>query len=269
MSKANLRIALAQMSMSDIVEENYNKSVNYIKDAAQQGVNLILFPELQFTKFFPQYPKLDVKKIAMNINDLKIKNIRSLCKDLGIFAAPNFYLEESNKYYDATIIINNHGEIINISKMVHIASAEYFYEQDYYEPSNDGFKIFNINNIKIGVIICYDRHIAESFRKCALDGADLIIIPTANTLAENMNIFEQEMRVSAYQNNVFIAMCNRVGIEDKMSFAGESLICSAEGEVVFKMRAKESLGVFDIDFSDLQKIRDRKPFLSLLKKEFY
>lgn len=69
-------------------------------------------------------------------------------------------------------------------------------------------------------MICFDRHLPESIRSCALQGAELVIVPTANTKAEPLEMFEWEMRVQAMQNQIFIAMCNRVGTEDAMQFAG-------------------------------------------------
>ena len=101
-----------------------------------------------------------------------------------------------------------------------------------------GFKVFHTPFGNIGIVICFDRHIPESIRSCALKGADLVIVPTANTKAEPMELFEWEMRVQAMQNQVFIAMCNRVGTEDQMQFAGESIIIHPSGEVIAKADQK-------------------------------
>lgn len=88
-------------------------------------------------------------------------------------------------------------------------------------PSDDGFKVYDTPFGKIGIVICFDRHIPESVRMCAAQGAQLIIIPTANLTTENQELFEWEVRVQAYQNLVYIAMCNRVGKEDDLIFAGD------------------------------------------------
>ena len=86
-------------------------------------------------------------------------------------------------------------------------------ECDYYTPSEEGFQVFTTEFGKIGIVICFDRHLPESIRSCAAQGADLVIVPTANTKAEPLEMFEWEMRVQAYQNQTFVAMCNRVGKE--------------------------------------------------------
>lgn len=97
--------------------------------------------------------------------------------------------------------------------MVHVAQAEKFYEQDYYTPSDDGFKVFDTIYGKIGIVVCFDRHYTESIRTEMLMGADLIVVPTVNTKAEPSEMFEWELRVQAFQNSVAVAMCNRVGTE--------------------------------------------------------
>ena len=79
--------------------------------------------------------------------------------------------------------------------MEHIAQNKNFYEQDYYTPAKDEFKVFSTPFGKIGIVICFDRHLPENIRTCALKGADLVIVPTANTKAEPMELFEWEIRV--------------------------------------------------------------------------
>lgn len=264
-----MKIALFQMQMSDDVAKNYQKSIAAIKDAARDGADIILFPELQFCKFFPQFPGLEVKHLALEITDEKIRNIQKICRELKIAALPNFYLKENEKYFDASAMISADGEILGLSKMVHIASAKQFYEQDYYAPSDSGFITYQTKKAKVGVVICFDRHYPESIRKCAIDGAEIILIPTANTKAENMELFAWEMRVAAYKNNVFIVMCNRCGKEDEMDFAGESIICNPDGDLIYKACDQEKLIVENINISDAKNSREKRNYISLMRKEWY
>lgn len=113
------------------------------------------------------------------------------------YLSPNVYLERNGHRYDASLWIGPDGQVQDIAKMVHIAQAKQFYEQDYYTPSEDGFKVFDTPFGKIGIVICYDRHLPESIRTCVLMGAELVIVPTANTKAEPLEMFEWEMRVQA------------------------------------------------------------------------
>lgn len=153
--------------------------------------------------------------------------------------------------------------------MVHIAQAKQFYEQDYYTPSNDGFKVFDTEYGKVGIVICYDRHLPESIRTCTLMGAELIIIPTANTKAESLEMFEWEIRVQAMQNQVFIAMCNRVGVEDNMEFAGESIVVDPMGNVLTKADHTEQLVVCSVDLKKSALLKKQVPYLGTRRPQWY
>ena len=153
--------------------------------------------------------------------------------------------------------------------MVHVAQADQFYEQDYYTPADDGFKVFDTIYGRIGIVVCFDRHYPESIRTEALMGADLILIPTVNTKAEPSEMFEWELRVQAFQNSVAIAMCNRVGREGAMDFSGESVVVDANGNVIAKAGEEEQLLYADIDLSDSLKIRRNRPYTNLRRPELY
>lgn len=185
------------------------------------------------------------------------------------YFSPNVHLEQNGKYYDTSLWISPEGEILGNAKMVHIAQAPQFYEQDYYTPSDDGFKVFDTPLGKVGIVICYDRHLPESIRTCVLKGTDMVIIPTANTKAENMELFEWEIRVQAMQNQVFVAMCNWVGIEDAMEFSGESLVVHPSGKVLLKADDCEQLLTCDLDLSEVRELRSRVPYLKTRRPEWY
>ena len=108
-----------------------------------------------------------------------------VCRNNKISAVPNLYLLENDRTYDASIFIDKNGEVKGTQKMVHIAQAEQFYEQDYYTPSDEGFKVFDTEFGKIGIVVCFDRHYPESIRTEVLRGAELILIPTVNTKADD------------------------------------------------------------------------------------
>ena len=195
-----MRIALAQMKNQGSVEANLNQSIEWMREAAEHGADLILFPEVQLTEFFPQYQGQDVRRYRLGLESPEVQAFRKASREWNIWASPNVYLEENGKAYDASLLIGADGQIAGIQKMVHIAQAEQFYEQDYYTPAEDDFKVFATPFGKIGIVICFDRHMPESIRTCAKKGADLIIVPTANTKAEPMEMFEWEMRVQAMHN---------------------------------------------------------------------
>lgn len=148
-----MKIALAQMKMSEDVDENYQKSVSMICEAARKGADLICFPEIQLTPFFPQYPQLDVRDHTVTPESGYVKGIQAVCKENRIYAAPNFYIEENGNRYDMSLLIDDTGTTIGSQKMVHIAQCEQFYEQDHYTPSEEGFSVFDTKFGKIGIVV--------------------------------------------------------------------------------------------------------------------
>ena len=262
-------IALAQMQMSQEMESNYQKSLNFIREAAEQGAELVMFPEIQLTPFFPQYEDNDVSDYVMHLEHPYIKGICDVCRENSIFASPNFYIEENGKRYDMSLLIDDEGNIIGKQKMVHVAQCENFYEHSYYTPSEEGFSVFNTRLGRIGIVVCFDRHYPESIRTEALRGAELILVPTANTTAEPSELFQWEVRVQAFQNSVNIAMCNRVGKEDRIEFSGESVVSDYNGNVIVGTGKKEILILADVDLSGALEAKKYKPYTSLRRPNVY
>lgn len=264
-----MKLAMAQMKNEGSLSENLEKSLALIEEAAAKSADLILFPEVQLTEFFPQYPGGDVRRYRLREDSYVVRAFCDTCRKNHIMAVPNLYLEINGKAYDASLLIGNDGRILGIQKMVHIANAPCFYEQDYYTPSDDGFKVFDTAFGKIGIVICFDRHYPESIRTEALRGADLILIPTVNTKAEPSDMFIWEIRVQAFQSSVAIAMCNRIGHEGEMNFSGESIVTDADGNVLSLADDTEQIIFTDIDLSRSFAIRNGKPYTSLRRPALY
>ena len=262
-------IGLAQMSMESDMEANFLKSLEYMRSAAKQDVDLICFPEVQLSPFFAQYERRNVDAYVIEITDRYIKEMCVYCRNLGIYATPNFYVEENGKRYDMSFLIDANGEIIGRQKMVHVAQCENFYEQDYYTPSEEGFQVFDTSFGKIGIVVCFDRHYPESIRTEALRGAELIIIPTANTTREPSELFQWEVRVQAFQNSVNIAMCNRVGTEDEMEFSGESIVTDFNGNISAVADYKEQLLTTEVDLGAATRTREAKSYVQLRRPNLY
>jgi predicted amidohydrolase len=288
-----MRLALAQMKMSSDKTDNLIHSLKLLETAAGKQADLILYPEVQLSPFFAQFPANPggccgglTGPEAITEDDPVFQTFRELCRQNHIMASPNFYFQAKNertsdrtqeekgsiaggKKYDASFLIDREGRVIGCQKMVHVAQAPLFYEQDYYTPSDDGFHVYETEGMKTGIVVCFDRHYPESIRTEALLGAELILIPTANVKSEPMEMFEQEIRVQAYQNCCYIAMCNRVGKEAAMDFAGESLIVDPNGNVIAKAGAQEELLIADLDPEKARDARRQRPYLNLRRPEFY
>ena len=260
-----MKIALAQMKISENIDENLKKTINSIRTASENNADLILFPEIHLTPFFPQYENIDVENYLITQDSHYIKRIQEACFKYDIFAAPNLYVLENNNSYDMSFLIDNHGNIIGKQKMVHIKQAEKFFEESYYDPSDDGFNVFETKFGKIGIAICFDRHFPESIRTLTLKGAQLILIPAANTANEPEELFKWEIKVQSFQNNVIIAMCNRVGIEDEMEFNGQSIVCDVNGDSLAVASDDEEILYANVDLDK----SNNKNYIPFIRKEMY
>lgn len=264
-----VKVAAAQMKMSTNMDENLEKSLAFLKEAADAGAQFICFPEVQLSPFFAQYEGGDATGYEVTLDSKYVTAFKDACKENHIIATPNFYINEGGKTYDTNLMINENGELLGISKMVHVAQAHQFYEQDYYTPSEDGFIVYETTIGKVGIVICFDRHYPESIRTCAVKGADLVVIPTANTKSEPMELFGWEVRVPAFQNSTNVVMCNRVGLEDEMDFAGETIFCGPDGSCLKIADDTEQLVLCDVDMQAAAKMRETKPYMALRRNEFY
>lgn len=270
-----MKLAMAQISMESDIRKNIDKTISYME--AAKGSDLLFFPEIQWTPFFPQYQGdllesqtgWSRKQLALPLDDKRILELMGYCKEYKLWLSPNLYIEQGGKYYDMSLLIDDGGCLKGASKMVHIVQADGFYEQDYYEPSEEGFQVYHTPFGEVGIVICFDRHLPESIRTCAKKGAELIIIPTANVQGEPLEMFEWEIRVQAFQNNVFIAMCNRTGAEGGMVFAGESLLVDCDGNVLYRAGHGEELIVRELDLRQAHESRRGRPYLNLLRPECY
>jgi predicted amidohydrolase len=264
-----MRIALAQYALGAEIEPNHTKVLDFMITAGRHAAQLIIFPELCMSPFFPQYARRDVSRYAITLDDERIQQIQAMCRRLKLAASPNVYLREGDQVFDASLMIGVDGKLHGVSKMVHIAQMPGFYEQDYYTPSDTGFRVYDTPLGKIGIVVCFDRHYPESIRTCALRGASLILIPTANTMDEPRELFDCELRVAALQNGVYIAMCNRVGAEGEVVFCGESTVVDPDGTVVVKGGTNEALVIADIELTEVTRARAKRPYLSLRRPEMY
>ena len=134
-------------------------------------------------------------------------------------------------------MIDADGTLLGRTRMIHITDYPCFHEQGYYTPGDTGAPVYGPGPGAIGVAICYDRHYPEYMRALALGGADLVVVPQAGAVGEwPEGLYEAEMRVAAFQNGYFVALCNRVGAEECLTFAGESFVCAPDGRVVARAR---------------------------------
>lgn len=267
-----VRIALAQVSAKEDVEENILKGLRLMEEAKERGASLICFPELSFLPFFPRV-RADRRffSLAEPIQGPTVERFRREAKELGIAAVVNIYERASpGEYYDTSVVMDTDGRLLGISRMMHIAELPDYNEKFYYWEGNTGFPVFDLGFAKVGIAICYDRHFPEHMRALTLGGAELILVPTATSTPILGEIWELEMRAAAVANQVFVAVANRVGREGEMEFFGRSFVVDPLGEVISRAEGeREELLVAELDLGAIERARQLLPFLRDRRPEVY
>ncbi|NOZ04590.1 MAG: carbon-nitrogen hydrolase family protein [FCB group bacterium] len=267
-----MKIALIQQPAIPDREANIRRGLINLAHAAKEGADLVVFPELAFDRFFPQYPTdTNSLELAETIPGPTTALFAAQAKEHGVVVVLNLFEEEGGRTFDSSPVIDNDGTILGVTRMVHIADCDCFYEKNYYTPGDHGAPVYDTAIGKLGVAICYDRHYPEYMRALALNGAELVVIPQAGTINEwPKGVFEAELQTAALQNGYFTALVNRVGKEDKMVFAGESFITAPSGEVIARAPAgEEFILCAEIDLSQVNESPGRKLFLRDRRPEIY
>jgi N-carbamoylputrescine amidase len=155
--------------------------------------------------------------------------------------------------------------------MVHITDYACFHEKSYYKPGNNGAPVYQTEFGNIGVAICYDRHYPEYMRYLALNGAEIVFIPQAGAVDEwPEGLNEAELRVAAFQNGYFTALCNRVGKEEYLTFAGESFVCNPNGSIIAKAeKSREEILYCEVDLAEVKSSHAKKLFFKDRRPELY
>lgn len=273
-----MKIALIQQPAAGDRAANRDRGLKAAEEAVRLGARLVCFAELAFDPFYPQaIPEGDVKELAETIPGPTTEVFASLAKQREIAVVLNIFERDGDLTYDTSPVIGPDGNLLGRTRMVHIPDYACFHERHYYAPGDTGAPVYNIRPvcdlgpIELGVAICYDRHYPEYMRALGLAGADLVVVPQAGALDEWPDgLFEAEMRIAAFQNGYFTALCNRVGKEAAIEFAGESFVCNPGGEVIVRAgKGTEEILLCDLDLGLLEGSNARRLFLRDRRPELY
>ena len=267
-----MKLALIQQHATRNRSENLGRGLRALEQAAHQGATLAVFPELGFDWFHPQRPAQgDLSCLAEPVDGPTVTAVRSKARELGLVVVMNFYEQDGNRRFDSSPVIDADGALLGVTRMMHITDYPCFHEQGYYHPGDTGALVYQTRAGRIGVAICYDRHFPEYMRALALGGADLVVVPQAGAVDEwPEGLFEAEMRVAAFQNGYFVALCNRVGREDCLEFAGQSFVCTPEGTVLARApKGEDAILIADLDLTATKTSHARRLFLQHRRPDQY
>ena len=275
--KNTYRIAVIQLNLNNTPENNLKKCLQWVRDAAAKGAEVISLPELYSSHYFCQSEDTDNFAYAEPLYSISFTAFSELAKELGVvIIVPFFEKRMAGIYHNSAYIIDTDGTEAGLYRKMHIPDDPHFYEKFYFTPGDLGFKSNQTNKGKIGVLICWDQWYPEAARLTALKGAEVLFYPTAigwhpkekaqygeNQFGAWMNV----MKGHAVANGVYVAAANRVGLEkylpdtDGLEFWGASFIAGPQGEILAQAsHDKEEILIAEVDLDLQENVRQNWPF---------
>lgn len=281
----NVKIAAIQMQCSTNLQANLEKAEKMVRQAAGDGAQIILLPELFEREYFCQQRRYDFYHLAKPVeeNDAVQMGMR-LAKELNVVLPVSFYEQDVNTLYNSIACIDADGTLLGVYRKTHIPDDHYYQEKFYFTPGNTGFKVFDTHFGKIGIGICWDQWFPETARCMALMGAEILLYPTAIGSepileCDSMPHWRRCMQGHAAMNLMPVIAANRIGKEEvkpcaenggqesALIFYGSSFITDETGELLqTASRDQEEILTETFDLDDLAAkrlewglFRDRRP----------
>lgn len=278
-------VAAVQMQCDKSREKNLEKAEKMVRQAAGQGANVILLPELFENLYFCQEKRYDYYELAESVQDNKaVQRFQKVAKELQVVLPISFYEKDVNALYNTVAMIDADGELLGVYRKTHIPDDHFYQEKFYFTPGDTGFKVWDTRYGKIGVGICWDQWFPECARSMAVQGAELIFYPTAIgsepiLQCDSMKHWRRCMQGHAGSNLVPVIAANRIGEEkvlpceennyqtSSLLFYGSSFITDETGELLVQAgRNEETVLVQEFDLESIAEnrlswglFRDRRP----------
>lgn len=271
-----LTVAATQMSCTWNPVETLNKAEGLVRQAANQGAQVVLLQELFETPYFCQQhnPKYYALSTKLEENPA-VKRMQALAKELAVVIPVSFFETHGNMAFNTIAMVDATGEILGIYRKTHIPDGLPYGEKCYFTPGDTGFKVWDTQYGKIGVGICWDQWFPECARSMALLGAEILLYPTAIGSELTLDIDSKDhwqrcMQGHAAANIMPVVASNRIGTEEDvtaMTFYGSSFIADEAGAMVAEAdRETQSVLVHTFDLDAIAKrrrewgiFRDRRP----------
>ncbi len=268
-----LTVAAIQMKMNEDQMFNRSRAKNLVREAAKNGANIILLPELFESLYFckdkdEKYFSLAVERSQSSL----IQEFSELAKTLHVVLPLSYFEKENGDYFNSLVVIDADGSVMQNYRKTHIPDGPGYEEKFYFTPGDTGFQVYDTAFGCIGVGICWDQWFSETARILALKRAELIFFPTAIGSEPEIKIDSKEhwQRVQmghAAANTVPIIVANRVGIEKgascELTFYGSSFITDWSGAKLIEASRDEEAIIY-APF-DLKENRAKREYWGLLR----
>lgn len=279
MGEKLLKVGLIQQASSEDKKLCLQKSVEGIVEAAKQGAKLVLLQELHAGPYFCQSENMDVFDLAETIPGQTTETLSDIAKKLNIVIAGSVFEKRAEGlYHNTAVVFEKNGELVGKYRKMHIPDDPGYYEKYYFTPGDIGFKPITTSVGKLGILVCWDQWYPEAARLMALNGAEILLYPTAiGWYPEDTNEVREEVtnswvtiqRSHSIANCLPVMSCNRVGFEPDttgatsgIQFFGNSFVTGAHGKIIAQASSnKEEVLIADIDLEETKIKRRVWPYL--------
>ena len=278
-------VAAVQMQCSTDPAESMATAERLIRQAAADGAQIILLPELFERQYFCQERRYEYYAFAQKTEENPaVRRCMELAKELSVVLPVSFYERDGSRLFNSAAVIDADGTLLGVYRKTHIPDDHYYQEKFYFSPGNTGFRTWNTRYATIGVGICWDQWFPETARSLVLNGAELLFYPTAIGAEPILNTDSEQhwqtcMQGHAASNITPVIAANRIGLErvtpcaengmqeSSLLFYGSSFLTTATGAVAVQAdREHEAvlMQTYDLDEIAQQKLewglfRDRRP----------
>lgn len=271
-----LKIGILQQHNTPDVEDNKQRLAEGITALAKKGAKLVVLQELHNSLYFCQEEDVDNFDLAEPIPGPSTVFYGELAKSLGIVIVTSLFEKRAmGLYHNTAVVIEKDGSIAGKYRKMHIPDDPGYYEKFYFTPGDLGFHPIDTSVGRLGVLVCWDQWYPEAARLMAMQGAELLIYPTAIGYDTHDTEEEQQrqreawttvMRGHAVANGLPVIAVNRVGIEKSkdnvIKFWGSSFVAGPQGEIVYRADSEnEEKDVVSIDLTHSEQVRRWWPFL--------
>ncbi len=272
-----VRIALVQMACTDDLAVNVDRAEAHVRAAAAQGAQLVLLPELFEYLYWPQVEAEELFALAHEVEGHPfLGRFQALAAELAVVLPVSFFERAGHAHYNSLQMIDADGTPLGLYRKSHIPDGPGYEEKYYFNPGDTGFRAWRTRVGTVGVGICWDQWYPECARAMALQGAELLLYPTAigsepvaSGGLDTRDMWQRVMQGHAVANAMYVAAANRVGTETEATFYGSSFVADPTGAKVSEAaRADETLVFADLHLGAARRFRagfgffrDRRPEL--------
>ncbi len=252
-----MRIALFQGSRErGTVAANLARLAGVARDAALGGAGLLICPEMYLTGY--AIGPGAVRRLAEPADGPSATAAAGIARDAGIAVLYGYpELGGDGRVHNAALLLDRHGRRRAGYRKTHLFGS---LDRDAFAPGDEAPAVVELDGLKLGILICYDVEFPESVRHLALQGAELVAVPTANMVPYSF-VMRTLVPARAYENHLFVAYANRCGREGEIDYLGESCVVGPDGLDLARAGQGEELLLADLD---LDLLRQRQPLNSYL-----